>query len=119
MQKEQKHKQGLLQNLIKIQDDIDLIQYTITSLLDDGIIADNKDMVDEMIQISSSLEKEIDQMVYTLYGSALMFLILLGALSAKTGGSSMSKAVIRITFWGTVAMGLTALVGYLFGVNLS
>ena len=59
LQKEQKHKQGLLQNLIKIQDDIDLIQYTITSLLDDGIIADNKDMVDEMIQISSSLEKEI------------------------------------------------------------
>ncbi|WP_235291281.1 VIT1/CCC1 transporter family protein [Portibacter lacus] len=58
-------------------------------------------------------------MVYTLYGSALLFLIVLGALSAKTGGSSMSKAVIRITFWGTVAMGLTALVGYLFGVNLS
>ena len=59
LQKEQKHKQDLLQNLIKIQDDIDLIQYTITSLLDDGIIADNKEMVDEMIQISNSLEKEI------------------------------------------------------------
>jgi len=26
--------------------------------------------------------------------------------------------VIRITFWGTIAMGLTALVGYLFGVNV-
>ena len=61
----------------------------------------------------------LENMVYTLYGSALLFLIVLGALSAKTGGSSMSKAVIRITFWGTVAMGLTALVGYLFGVNLS
>ena len=59
LQKEQKHKQDLLQNLIKIQDDIDLIQYTITSLLDDGIVADNKEMVDEMIQISSDLEKEI------------------------------------------------------------
>ena len=53
LQKEQKHKQDLLQNLIKIQDDIDLIQYTITSLLDDGIVSDNKEMVDEMIQISS------------------------------------------------------------------
>ena len=59
LQKEQKHKQDLLQNLIKIQDDIDLIQYTITSLLDDGIVSDNKEMVDEMIQISSHLEKEI------------------------------------------------------------
>lgn len=56
---------------------------------------------------------------YSLYGFALFFLIILGALAAKTGGSSISKAIIRITFWGTVAMGLTALVGYLFGVNLA
>jgi len=39
-------------------------------------------------------------------------------LAAKTGGSSISKAVIRITFWGTIAMGLTALVGHLFNVQL-
>ena len=55
---------------------------------------------------------------YSLYGFALFFLIILGALAAKTGGSSVSRAIIRITFWGTVAMGLTALVGYLFGVNI-
>ncbi len=57
-------------------------------------------------------------MEYSIYGFALFFLIVLGALAAKTGGSSIIKAIIRITFWGTVAMGLTALVGYLFGVNL-
>ena len=56
---------------------------------------------------------------YSLYGFALFFLIILGALAAKTGGSSIVKAIVRITFWGTVAMGLTAIVGYLFGVNLS
>ncbi|GAA4805087.1 VIT family protein [Litoribaculum gwangyangense] len=55
---------------------------------------------------------------YYLYGFAIFFLILLGGLAAKTGGSSIRKAIIRITFWGTVAMGLTALVGYFFGVNL-
>jgi VIT1/CCC1 family predicted Fe2+/Mn2+ transporter len=55
---------------------------------------------------------------YFLYGFAIFFLVVLGALAAKTGGSSISKAVIRITFWGTIAMGLTALVGYLFGVNV-
>jgi VIT1/CCC1 family predicted Fe2+/Mn2+ transporter len=55
---------------------------------------------------------------YFLYGSALFFLITLGTVSAKTGGSNITKAIIRITFWGTVAMGLTALVGYLFGVNV-
>lgn len=58
-------------------------------------------------------------MEYALYGFALCFLIILGALAAKTGGSSIAKAVIRITFWGTVAMGLTALVGYLFNVNIN
>lgn len=55
---------------------------------------------------------------YSLYGFALFFLIILGSFAAKTGGSSMTKAILRITFWGTIAMGLTALVGYLFGVNL-
>jgi len=60
----------------------------------------------------------LETMEYSLYGFALFFLIVLGALAAKTGGSSIGKAILRITFWGTVAMGLTALVGYLFGVNL-
>lgn len=55
---------------------------------------------------------------YSLYGSALFFLIILGALAAKAGGSDIGKAIIRITFWGTVAMGLTAVVGYLFDVHI-
>jgi len=57
-------------------------------------------------------------MEYYLYGFAIFFLIILGVMSAKTGGSSISKAITRITFWGTVAMGLTALVGHFFGVSL-
>ncbi|MDB9961063.1 VIT family protein [Oceanihabitans sp.] len=57
-------------------------------------------------------------MEYSLYGFALFFLIILGVLAAKTGGSSISKAIIRIVFWGTVAMGLTAMVGYLFNANV-
>jgi VIT1/CCC1 family predicted Fe2+/Mn2+ transporter len=57
-------------------------------------------------------------MEFSLYGFAIIFLIILGALAAKTGGSSIGKAVLRITFWGTVAMGLTALVGYMFNVNV-
>lgn len=60
----------------------------------------------------------LENMEYSLYGSALFFLILLGSFAAKAGGSSIPKAVMRITFWGTIAMGLTALVGYLFGVQV-
>lgn len=60
----------------------------------------------------------LKNMEYWLYAFATIFLIILGAIAAKTGGSSVGKAIVRITFWGTVAMGLTALVGYLFGVSL-
>ncbi|RRQ50660.1 VIT family protein [Maribacter algicola] len=58
-------------------------------------------------------------MEYYLYGFAIFFLVILGAMAAKAGGSSILKAVGRITFWGTVAMGLTALVGHFFGVNVA
>lgn len=57
-------------------------------------------------------------MEYWLYGFTIIFLIILGTIAAKTGGSSIKKAIIRITIWGTVAMGLSALVGYLFGVKV-
>ena len=57
-------------------------------------------------------------MEYWLFGFTILFLIILGATSAKTGGSNIGKAIIRITIWGTIAMGLSAFVGYLFGVNV-
>lgn len=57
-------------------------------------------------------------MEYWLYGFTILFLIVLGATSAKTGGSNITKAILRVTIWGTIAMGLSALVGYLFGVNV-
>lgn len=61
----------------------------------------------------------VRSMEYVLYGFALFFLALLGAAAARAGGSPVSKAILRITFWGTIAMGLTALVGYLFQVNIA
>jgi VIT1/CCC1 family predicted Fe2+/Mn2+ transporter len=55
---------------------------------------------------------------YWLYAFTIISLICLGILSAKTGGSNVIKAVIRITIWGTLAMGISALVGYVFGINI-
>ena len=57
-------------------------------------------------------------MEYWLYGFTIIFLVILGVTSAKTGGSSIKNAVIRITIWGTIAMVLSALVGYIFGVKV-
>jgi len=55
-------------------------------------------------------------LMWTVSGSSLLFLALLGSLSARTGGSSMTTAALRVTFWGALAMALTAGVGALFGV---
>jgi VIT1/CCC1 family predicted Fe2+/Mn2+ transporter len=48
-------------------------------------------------------------------GTSLIFLALLGALAARVGGALIVPSVIRITFWGALAMGITAGVGVLFG----
>ncbi len=48
--------------------------------------------------------------------SSLLFLALLGALGAHAGGASVITAAARVTFWGALAMALTAGVGSLFGV---
>ena len=48
--------------------------------------------------------------------SSLVFLAALGSLAARAGGSSVMTAAMRVTFWGTLAMALTYVVGALFGV---
>ena len=48
-------------------------------------------------------------------GTALVFLALLGALAARTGGAGMGVGAWRVTFWGALAMAITAGVGALFG----
>jgi len=51
----------------------------------------------------------------TVAGSSLIFLAGLGALAARTGGAPVIVSAWRVTFWGALAMGLTAGVGALFG----
>jgi vacuolar iron transporter family protein len=57
-------------------------------------------------------------LVWTVSGSSLLFLALLGALAARAGGSPVGTSVARVTFWGTLAMALTAGVGALFGATV-
>ncbi|MFM2283333.1 MAG: hypothetical protein RL222_837 [Bacteroidota bacterium] len=71
-----------------------------------------------LLPLAVALFAPVAQMEYFLYGFTILSLIILGAVSAKTGGSSIPKAILRIVVWGTIAMGLSALVGYLFGVKV-
>ncbi len=55
-------------------------------------------------------------LMWGVAGSSLLFLALLGFLAARAGGAPVVASVMRVTFWGALAMALTAGVGTLFGV---
>ncbi|HSD95669.1 MAG TPA: VIT family protein [Sulfuricaulis sp.] len=54
-------------------------------------------------------------MIPVVSGTSLVFLALLGTLAAYTGGAPVVAGAARVTFWGAIAMALTAGVGHLFG----
>lgn len=58
----------------------------------------------------------VTALMWAVSCSSLCFLALLGSLSAKAGGAPVMVATLRVTFWGALAMALTAGVGALFGV---
>lgn len=60
----------------------------------------------------------LHQMEIALYGVTILALTFLGAVAARTGGSSIKRGILRVVIWGTIAMGLSALVGYFFGVSV-
>jgi len=70
-----------------------------------------------LLPVAVALLAPLKTMVAYQYGFSIVFLIMLGAVAARTGGSPVLVAIARIVFWGTAAMGATALVGYIFGVN--
>lgn len=56
-------------------------------------------------------------LMWGLAASSLLFLALLGYLAARAGGAPVMASVVRVSFWGALAMALTAGVGALFGVS--
>jgi VIT1/CCC1 family predicted Fe2+/Mn2+ transporter len=56
-----------------------------------------------------------EQLALIVSAATLVLLALLGAVAAYTGGASLGKGMWRVTFWGAMAMAITAGVGMLFG----
>ena len=55
------------------------------------------------------------RLILVVSAASLVFLAILGGLAARVGGATMTTGALRVTFWGALAMGLTAGVGALFG----
>ncbi len=59
----------------------------------------------------------VSMLLWAVSGGSLLLLALLGSMAARAGGASVPVAAARVTFWGALAMALTAGVGALFGVS--
>ena len=60
----------------------------------------------------------VSWLLWLVPGLAIVLLGTLGALAARTGGAPVLRGATRVCFWGAFAMGLTALVGKLFGISV-
>jgi len=72
-----------------------------------------------LLPLVISIIAPVNQMVIYQYGFSIIFLAISGRFAAKVGGSVISKSVIRNCVWGTIAMVISAFIGYIFGVKLS
>ncbi len=54
-------------------------------------------------------------MIVAVTAASLLFLALLGAIGAKSGGAPVGRATVRVFFWGALAMAITAGIGKLVG----
>ena len=60
-----------------------------------------------------------DVLIWAVTLSSLLFLALLGGVGARVGGANIGRAVVRVTFWGAMAMAATAAIGALFGTSVA
>ena len=56
-------------------------------------------------------------LMWIVGATSLVFLVVLGGLAAYTGGASIVRGILRVAFWGVMAMAITASVGMLFGAS--
>jgi VIT1/CCC1 family predicted Fe2+/Mn2+ transporter len=60
----------------------------------------------------------VGSIIWIVSATSLVFLATLGGLAARAGGASTVRGVIRVTFWGALAMALTAVIGRIFGTTV-
>lgn len=70
------------------------------------------------LPVLAALVAPMAYLIPMVAGSSLLFLTSLGALASRAGGAPIIVGAVRVTFWGALAMALTAIVGHYFDVML-
>ncbi|MCD8529205.1 MAG: VIT family protein [Chitinophagales bacterium] len=101
-----------------MRDELGISEMTLANPLQAALASGASFTIGALLPVLVVLFAPLAYMIYFQYIFCIVFLILLGALAAKTGGSNLWKGILRITFWGTTAMALTAAVGHLFNTSV-
>lgn len=100
-----------------VKDELGISQMTSANPLQAGLASAGAFLLGGALPLLVVWLVPFDVLEVALYVSSIIFLAMLGAISAKTGGAKVGKAVVRLVFLGTLAMGVSALVGQVFGVQ--
>lgn len=68
-----------------------------------------------ILPLLAAILSPADWLLYSVPAATLVFLAVLGALGAQAGGAGLLKGAVRVTFWGALAMAITAAIGALVG----
>ncbi|WP_447750604.1 VIT1/CCC1 transporter family protein [Sphingopyxis fribergensis] len=70
------------------------------------------------LPLATVLVDQGDTLPWTVSAASLIFLAILGALGARAGNAPMLRPVVRVTFWGAMAMAVTIAIGSLLGTTV-
>lgn len=101
-----------------VRDELGINEVNQANPLTAALVSGSSFIVGGLLPTIVSFLAPLPYLKISLYTASIIFLIILGYSSARLGGSNVWKAILRITLWGTIAMAMTALVGYLFGVEV-
>jgi vacuolar iron transporter family protein len=73
--------------------------------------------VGAIVPLLTALAAPVHTLVWLVPVTTISLLGVLGAIAAAAGGGSMVRGALRVCFWGSLAMGLTALIGKIFGIS--
>ncbi|QOF73661.1 VIT family protein [Aminobacter sp. SR38] len=71
-----------------------------------------------VIPVLVALASPVETTSVLVAGTTVVALAILGGLGATAGGAGVMRGAVRVTFWGALAMGVTAVVGAVFGVSV-
>ncbi len=100
------------------RDELGLSENVVARPVQAGLTSAGTFAVGAALPLLTALVAPPAHVVAVVAGTSLVFLTALGALSARTGGAPVLRASLRVAFWGALAMGVTAIVGTLFGTVL-